>query len=462
MSWKPTILVLLLATLGVVGAVRVWQRDLEGDGKTAGPTVVLSREQLPIDQVTSITLRRGDEPTLVFERSDRGWQQIEPFAHPLDMFSIRQLLVQAAHIEVTRQLDPRELQGGRSEEALGLDPPRAELRFQWPDGAVTLQFGRRGVAGRWYVRIRGYERVFVASGDLHDRAVEMDPKEWRDRTIFIGADVDADRIIMQQGAVRTVLKHERKQWLMMEPVQTRVSDLARDEFFAALGRARSGGFILDQPDDLAKFGLAGPIASMEVIATRVESQADELVRVETTQRLLVGARLGIGSDDRFGLIEGRPVVVRLPVAVLRAFFRTPESLIALTASGVVPADVKSLVIRAEQGELRMERDLDRWRAPDFFTEVPPGTVNELLEQLTSLQAAQIRIMEYPQDLQVATITMRGFDNRPIDTVRIARERDTGRWLLENGDNVLRVFAESLQLRLTPADFGLQSSPPDTR
>ena len=45
MSWKPTILVLVLATFGVIGAVLVWQRDLEGVGKTAGPTVVLSREQ---------------------------------------------------------------------------------------------------------------------------------------------------------------------------------------------------------------------------------------------------------------------------------------------------------------------------------------------------------------------------------------------------------------------------------
>lgn len=327
---------------------------------------------------------------------------------------------------------------------------------------LTLELGRRGIAGRAYLRVVGEDRVYIVNQDLHQRAVEMDPKEWRDRTIFTGADVDADEIIVQQGADRTRLKRERKQWLMTEPVRTRLSDLARDELFAALGRARSGGFILDQPDDLAKFGLAEPVASIEVVTTDVQSHGDGFVRVEANERLLVGARLGVGSDDRFGLIEGRSVIVRLPEAVLRAFFRTPESLIALTASGVVPADVKSLVIRTADGELRLERDLDRWRAPAFSTEVPAASVNELLEQLTSLQAAQITIREYPQDLQVATITMRGFDNRPIDTVRIAREKDTGRWALENGDNVLRVFAQSLQLRLTPGDFGLQSPAPDTR
>ena len=461
MNWKPTIAVFLLAAIGVAFAVPLWRSDQSSSGTVTGPTFLLSRDRLPIDEVHTITLRRGDEPALVFERSDRGWQQSEPFAHPMDVFSIRQLLVQAARIEVTERLSPQQLQGGRSEAALSLDPPQAELMLQWPQGAVTLQFGRRGVAGRWYVRIMGFEHVYVATGDLHDRVVEMDPKEWRDRTIFAGADVDARRVIIQQGDQRTVLEKDRRQWRMMEPAQTRIDDLAQDEFFQALGRARSASFILDQPDNLAQFGLAEPIGSLEVVTERVEVDGEELVRVETTQRLLVGARRGIGSEDRFGMIEGRPVVIQLSEQVLREFFRSPLSLISPTASGVVPTDVKTLIIRSGQGELRLERDLDEWRAPAFSADVPAESVNELLQQLTTLRASQIEIRDYPRDLEVATITMRGFDARPIDTVRIAREADTGRWIMENGDNVLRIFTESLQMLLTPSDFGLQSPLPST-
>ena len=461
MSWKPTIVVLLLATLGVVIAVPLWRSDQSSRGTVTGPTLLLSRDRLPIDDVHTITLRRADEQALVFQRGESGWQQSEPFAHPMDRFSIRQLLVQTARVEVTERLSSQQLQGGRSEAALALDPPQAELTLQWPQGAVTLQFGRRGVAGRWYVRIAGFEHVYVATGDLHDRVVQMNPKEWRDRTIFAGADVDAKTIIIQQGDQRTVLQKGRKRWRMTEPSSTRLSELAQDEFFQALGRARSAGFILDQPDDLAQFGLAEPIASLKVVTERVEARGEELVRVETTQRLLVGARRGIGSEDRFGMIEGRPVVIQLSEAVLREFFRSPESLISLTASGVVPADVKTLIIRSRQSELRLVRDLDQWRAPAFAADVPAASVNELLQQLTTLQASQIKREDYPFELEIATITMRGFDNKPIDTVRIVRWPDTGRWGLENGDNVLRIFPESLHLLLTPSDFGLQPPPDGT-
>ena len=123
--------------------------------------------------------------------------------------------------------------------------------------------------------------------------------------------------------------------------------------------------------------------------------------------------------------------------------------------------MKTLIIRSRQGELRLVRDLDQWRAPAFSADVPAESVNELLQQLTTLQASQLKIEDYPFELEVATITMRGFDNKPIDTVRIVREADSGRWALENGDNVLRIFPESLQLLLTPSDFGLQGPPANT-
>ena len=55
------------------------------------------------------------------------------------------------------------------------------------------------------------------------------------------------------------------------------------------------------------------------------------------------------------------------------------------------------------------------------------------------------------------VTLFGFDTRPLDTIRIARDPETGKWALENGDNVLRVFPASLQPRLTSADYGLLPS-----
>jgi hypothetical protein len=222
-----------------------------------------------------------------------------------------------------------------------------------------------------------------------------------------------------------------------------------------LGRAQVNGFILDQPDDLSRFGLDKPIASIAVTSQpRGEDHAN--VRESRTQTLRIGAAVSAGSQDRFGIIDGRPTVVRIPASVLASLFRKPQTLAAATASGTVPADVKSLVIRKGKDELRLDRDLEKWRAPDHEgVEVPHALVEELLRQLTMLQGSAVEFREYPRDLEVATITLYGFDAKPIDTVRVAQEKDNGRWALENGDNVLRIFPPALKLSLTAEDFGLR-------
>ena len=159
------------------------------------------------------------------------------------------------------------------------------------------------------------------------------------------------------------------------------------------------------------------------------------------------------------MIQGRPVVVRLSEPVLRALFRRPESLADPTGSSVLAPDVKSLVIRGPGGEFRLVRDLDRWSAPQYGVEVPRQLVQDLLEQLTALRAAEIEFRPHPHEMEVATVTLYGFDATPLDTVRIAREADSGRWSLENGDDVLRFYPKNLQIRITPSDFDLQATTP---
>ena len=356
MSFKPTIVVVVLAVIGV--AVVVLLRQGEPEASPMQREALLSAAQLPVDAVTRITLERRGDPKRVFVRGADGWTQTEPFAHPMDPFSIRQLAALAGQLEVVKRLAPGDLEGID----LGLQPPRAAVTYEWPHGTLGLHLGRRAVAGRSYLKIAGEPDVLVVRGELHERAVQMDPKGWRDQTIFPGVSPDADQIILDDGSTRTVLRRERRQWTMSEPVRTRVDDLALAELLSALGRAVSGGFILDEPQDLSRFGLDEPAGTVAVVSGRAVQGDGEPRRETRTLRLLVGARMGVGAEDRFGMVEGRPVVVRLPEAVLLAFFRPVVSLIDPTASGVLAANVKSLVVRGPDREVRLERDWsDGWR-----------------------------------------------------------------------------------------------------
>ena len=84
--------------------------------------------------------------------------------------------------------------------------------------------------------------------------------------------------------------------------------------------------------------------------------------------------------------------------------------------------------------------------------MPAEAVEGLLDQVTARRAPAVEIRPYPREAEVATITMYGFDARPLDTVRVARDPQTGLWVLENGDNVLRVFPAETHMPLTLADF----------
>ena len=83
-------------------------------------------------------------------------------------------------------------------------------------------------------------------------------------------------------------------------------------------------------------------------------------------------------------------------------------------------------------------------------------MNGLLAQLSQVRPQAIRLAVFPAETQVATITLEGFGGRPLDSVRVARDETTQEWILENGDNVLRYFPESMRFPLTPEDFGLES------
>jgi hypothetical protein len=83
-------------------------------------------------------------------------------------------------------------------------------------------------------------------------------------------------------------------------------------------------------------------------------------------------------------------------------------------------------------------------------------VQTLLQQLCQLPAPTVEFKPYPAELEVATVTLFGYDLKPRDTVRIAREPEDGRWAIENGDNVLRIFPASMSVPLTAREFGVQT------
>ena len=458
MNSRSTIVAVVLAAIGVFGVIVLYRDGSTGTGDVL--LVLPGASKIPVDAVNGITVDRAGEASMRFERNGNSWAQVEPLDFPMVTYSIRQLILAATQLEVVRVFEPGDVESVD----LGFDPPRASVTWTWPQGSFSLSFGRRTVAGRSYVKRNDSDTVYVVTGELYGRAVEFDSKTWRDRTIFAPAPAEIDAIEIDDGSRRIVIVRQRKRWVMTEPVRTRVDPTARQALEYAVRRAKSAGFILDEPDDLSLFGLASPVGTVTIRSARQVTHGERVLTVEHVDRLLVGARTGVASEDRFGIVEGRSVVVQLPAAVVAAFFPKAVSLVDPTASGVLPADVKSIVIRRGDGELRLQRDMERWTAPDLGAVADAATVEAFLDMLATARAIRIEIVDRPMFSAAGrSITLFGFDGRPLDTVRFgltlpgetAALDQLDQLIMDNGDNVWRIFPDGTELPVSPEDFGIE-------
>jgi len=447
MAWKETMMMVVMAV--VLGAVAFLSMDLADDSPKAGLSgPLLDRETFPIPEFNRIELTRGDEHWLFVREGDEWWQ-LEPFRAPIEGRNLMAVAERAVDLQVVDRFVPND---DLSLESLNLDSPEAMMTFGWDGGSRGFRFGRRGVAGRGYLQLDDDPVVLVINQSLHSSVLDSDPTTWREPLLFPGFDIEGRRIRRVVGDQELVLERSGRKWTFESPMKTRTDEEAMGTYVVELARANAMGVMLDQPESLSAFGLDDPLALVEIVEKDGRSR-----------KLMIGDRVGGRTQDRYAMIEGIPSVMRIEARILAAILEDPIRLVDPRATGISSSSVKSIIIRSPGQEIALERDLDRWLATSHDdVEVPADRVEALIELLTDIPGSEVAIMdEYPRNLEVGTITLVGYDQRPLDTVRVLREtpEDGLRWGLENGDGVIRIHPTLLNVPLVERDWGLRRQSP---
>lgn len=478
-SLRLPIALLLAAALGYLA----WKAPRESGESVRGRTALLSPGALDPENLAEVVLERGGVRHR-FERRGELWWQTEPVAHAVDGWSVRQLAVRALKLESVRSV--RASSAGEPAQSLaevGLDPPLARVTFverARPDGTArttVFELGRRSLAGRAFARVanggaaqghavqshevqgqkvQGYEvqGYEVVEALLHDFVVDRDPREFRSRDLFAGLG-EVDLVELSSGGVTTMLRREGRRYRLEGVVRTRADRERAEELVDALRRARSAGFIVDRPAELAAYGLSPPAATLAVTSGGARTA------------VLIGDPVSIGAQDRFGLVEGTSTVVRVPAESLVAMVPRVERLVDPTGTGARSSDVGAVEIVRGEERLELRREVSGWSARRFDVDGSPregsvetAAVERLLAALCETRASAIEIAPFPVERAVATVTLRGFAGEAIDTVRIAARTDAGGgagFAFENGDGVMRTHG-AIELPLAPAELGFQAKP----
>lgn len=429
---------------------------------------LVSRDAIDPERLAEVSIDR-DGTRYRFVRRGESWWQTAPIEHAADGWAVRQFATRLLKAESVRSVElpatgSADAGSGSQLASAGLSPAegRIELVEMAPAEAtararrVVVELGKRSLAGRAYARVLEpappTPRYEVIDASLHDFALERDPREFRRRDIFVDLG-EVDRIELSSGGSVTAIERVGRAFRIVAPIQTRADRQQCEELVDAIRRARSAGFVVDNPVELSVYGLEPPAAVLSVRGAG------------TSTRLRIGDPVSIGAQDRFGLVEGTRTVMRLPAAVLAGVAPRADRLVDPVAAGVRAQDVGSIEIVQGQARLSLRRETDGWSASvsepalgERRGAVEAAAVARILSALTETRAGTIQIGAFPAEQSRATVTLRGFAGEALDTVRIASGGQGG-VLFENGDGVLRVHG-AIDLPLSASELGFRAGAVD--
>ncbi len=439
-KWLRVGIMLLIA--GVLGVLA--HNAVPIEAKVRSTPMVFGADEANADLLDRVELTRrradGVESRWVFVRDGDEWRQVEPFVHPVDTWAMRKFAAIASGLAVVRQEPATEA----TLRSLALEPPSGTLKLSAGERATTIEFGVRGLAGKAFLRKRVGTLppgdILVVDAELHQRALGIDPSEWRSRALFPNA-TRAVSVQFDGGSLPLTLERKGNAWEFTAPSKTRADAQQVEDFLAASARCESSGFIADRPQQLAMYGLDPPSAAVEV-TSKVDSRT-----------LLIGDPIAIGSQDRFGMMEGTPSVLRLSATTLAALLPRFELLVSPIASGVRAADMTQIEILQPSTEsvrsLLLERTLDGWQcAAVASSEVQKDVLSKLIAALTETRAKSLASgAANPADV-IATVVLRGVGGTTLGAVIVSRSTETGEWALDDGSGVRRVYPPAMEIPLT--------------
>ena len=275
---------------------------------------------------------------LTLARTPRGWQIAstgrptgpqsnfdQPWSDVADRTEVNGLLQQIARVSIARFLE--ETPQVEQVAAYGFDQPRAEVTLRRKDASsVTVFFGKPlpDHNSLLYAK-RSDEPALYAVASADAEALVRDPHGLRSKPCFDFFTSEASKLEVVWEGARWMMERTEGRW-KAEGTAGPLDEARVEEFLNEVVDLRLGGFLDDAPEDLVRYGLEPPKGTLTVWTV-----ADTL-----PQRLLVGSTIE-PSTNRYGRIDGRAAIVRLPETITEVLAKTLDSLRPPAPSQAQPA-----------------------------------------------------------------------------------------------------------------------------
>lgn len=456
MNVKTTVILLLIA------AALVLYFLISGDGQPEerpsqriGPGKPLVADAgLSPGAVTRITVERPREQRAVFERSDDGrWWQVAPVRFPakgpgasgdnlgdiVDAALALRYVREVNDPDATEQVGPGATtvriegryyrHGGRNfasrdavAEATPEAPDEARADAEAVDVELQLKLGQPTAAGLAFIAFGPDDRVYVTGRQLH-RVLEGSLSDFRQRSLASVAPGRVASVELRRGdrSWRVERGASPDGWHFVDGASGRAGSDAVGALIRALNTATIESFVADQPDDLATYGLDEQATVLTIEASDAAAPTDAPQGTgHTTHQLKVGGET-VEGDQRYAMLDDRPVVFTLPSYVVDPLNRSLSELRDARLTPMPRSDLRRIEVeRPNEPTLSISREAGRWQlvdGPSGFS-FEPRAVDALLDAVFRTRARSF-IPAGQLGQPEATVTLAFAGREAAEVIRIA-------------------------------------------
>jgi hypothetical protein len=293
---KKTTLLVLLCAVVLGGAVYYfdWKHSSAGTSEQDKSKPAFSIQASDISSFTLAHPATPDVPPIRFERRKDGWEIVEPLETGADQPTAQGIaeLLTEARVSQTEPGTPDRLK------AYGLDPPRVSLQFQLRNGAThTLLLGEKVFTGdSVYTLVDAAKDVSLLPDSLLTSSSKP-LEDLRDHAVLHADSSQAASFTLKNSSGEMAAAKQNGTWEFTKPASAPADGDAVASLLSAATNAHIAGISSEQPENLAKYGLANPSITFTLASDKGEIST-----------LLVGKKEG---DDCFARDPSRPMIFRI-------------------------------------------------------------------------------------------------------------------------------------------------------
>jgi hypothetical protein len=214
--------------------------------------------------VLGVEIRPAGRVGIRAERTNGGWQLVEPVVYAAQQTNIQNLLDALQNLTVVHQISEQELRKDpNADENYGIEPPETLLVLRQRDSTNRIHFGHRTSPGdQVFVQVIGIEGISIVDADVLN-FLPPNPDAWRDTTLTDFAKMTFNRISVTNTIKSQSFLLQRdstnKLWAMTFPMKTRADSDKVEDALQKIESLRVRQFVSDDPRaDLESFGLQPP------------------------------------------------------------------------------------------------------------------------------------------------------------------------------------------------------------